>query len=273
MGLAVDTLFLKFMQYQCVVQLSGNKTSVPMNPTDSFPEKISVTDQILDISSFPVEWKSKIADLGKLIFVTYKKSNQKRFIVAFAGPSGSGKSTNAAVIEHFLNKQQSNVRIVSVSLDGYHYDKKYLEETLDASGEPLIKHKGREDSFDVVSLTNDLNSFRNGKEVVFPLYSRKIHNPIARGVTCKEGEPVLLILEGLWLLYDKKPWNELLSLYDFKIFFHAPDEVLKQNTIARHIRGERSSAESESFYEQSDAVNKKLIQENIVQHDTDFYYL
>jgi pantothenate kinase len=158
---------------------------------------------------------------------------------------------------------------VAASADGYHFQQEYLLRTLDEEGNPLAQHKGRYDSFDVSAMKRDLERFVRGEPANFPEYSRKIHDPVANAIRI-EGA-TLLIFEGLWLLYDHAPWNELLSLYDLTIFFHANPEARKRNTITRHVRGnEHPPREAEAFYESSDAKNAEFILHNVAEHDAEF---
>lgn len=136
----------------------------------------------------------------------------------------------------------------------------------------MSKHKGRYDSFDIDHLKKDLENFRSGAELSFPLYSRKIHNPISNSILCSS-KKTIIILEGLWLLYNEKPWNDLLSFYDFRMFIHAPDEVRKINTINRHINGhEHSAEEAEKFYNDSDLMNARTLLDNLSARDLDVNY-
>jgi pantothenate kinase len=237
-----------------------------------FPEKVIDTDQVLDVTEFSSQWKEEVLRLADRILEEYTKNNKPRFIVALGGASGSSKSLTAKVLEEILNKSQSDVRVITVGQDGYHFPQKHLLETHDENDEQLAAHKGRYDSYDVVSMKNDLNAFVEGKEVSFPLYSRKIHDPIENALQCTE-QSCILIFEGLWLLYDAKPWNELLPIYNLTVFIHAPADIRKRNTIERHVRGnERSPQEAEIFYDQSDAKNADLIVNSISKHDFDFEY-
>jgi pantothenate kinase len=54
-----------------------------------------------------------------------------------------------------------------------------------------------------------------------------------------------------------------LCFYHFSIT--DPNEALKQNVIKRHITGDRDKNNAEAFYESSDLVNTKEIQENSVK--------
>ena len=96
-------------------------------------------------------------------------------------------------------------------------------------------------------MSHDLNSFVKGEEVHFPVYSRKIHNPINQAVSCRE-QSCLLILEGGWLLYDQAPWNELLPLYDYTVFMHSAADTLKQNVIKRHIRVKNIPQKKQNYF-------------------------
>lgn len=245
--------------------------NLQMGLLELFPSEITVTDQVLDISNFSLKWKKDVIALAERILFDYKKSAKQRFVVAIAGASGSSKSITAAVIEKLLNKLQAGVYTVSIGQDGYHFYQDYLLKTLDKNNEPLANHKGRYDSFDVVSFKNDLESFIAGEKISFPSYSRKIHNPVPKAVTVDQ-KSLILVIDGHWLLYNEKPWSDLLVLYDLTVFFHATPMVREKNTITRHIRGnEHSPEKAKVFYKESDEKNSELIINNIAPHDFDFY--
>jgi pantothenate kinase len=240
--------------------------------SDLFPETIIVNDMTVNLEEFSNYWRENIVHIAEQILTRYKQSHEERFIVAIGGASGSGKSVSSAVLEHLLNKIQSDVKVLSIGQDGYHFRQDYLENTLDGKGEQLSEHKGRYDSFDIDHLKKDLENFKLGAELSFPLYSRKIHNPIPNSISCSS-KKTIIILEGLWLLYNEKPWNDLLSLYDFRIFIHASDEIRKNNTINRHIKGhEHSAEEAEKFYNESDLINAQILLASISDRDLDIKY-
>lgn len=243
-----------------------------MNLIEYFPQEIVSTDLVTITQNFSSKWKEDVVSLAERILVEYKKSGKERFVVVLGGPSGSSKSTTAAVLEILLNKVQLNVLTVILGQDGYHFQQEYLLKTFDENNESLASHKGGYDSFDIVNMRKDVNAFIQGKIVKFPTYSRKIHNPIEEAIIVKEG-PHILIFEGLWLLYNKQPWNELLSLYDFTVFIHTPLDIQKKNTMSRHIQGkEHGKEEAEIFYEESDRKNGELLTSNIAPHSFDFHY-
>lgn len=92
-----------------------------------------------------------------------------------------------------------------------------------------------------------------------PVYSRKIHDPIENAVVIKKQEPTLLLVEGLWVLYERSGWNKVGELLDFSIFVDAENERVRQGVLERHIRGGRTSEDAEQYYEENEAKNFNLV--------------
>jgi pantothenate kinase len=230
-----------------------------------FPQCIHDAEMQIAVDSFAPSWRTKILDLVEQIQQRYTQSRASRFVVAIGGPSGSGKSTSAAVIAHIL-RAQTGAHALHVSLDGYHYPLTHLMRHTDRSGTPLAAHKGRYDTFDAETLHADLKLFTLGETLSFPQYSRKRHEPIQGAILCNEPQTIL-ILEGLWLLYDTAPWSDIAQLYDCSIFFSASPEFRRTNTISRHVRGGRTLEESVAFYDASDGQNERAILAHMLHHD------
>jgi pantothenate kinase len=234
-----------------------------------FPKELCVAELTIDVSGFSKDWKQKVLALGNELDRKYRERKKGRYIVACGGASGSSKSTTTKALEAILRSR--GVPAVAVSQDGYHFPQDYLLRTMDGTGRPLSEHKGRYDTFDVPAMKVDLERFRDGLDQSFPHYSRKSHNPVPNAIVTIG--PTLLLFEGLWLLYDHAPWNELLPLYDLTILFHASAAMRKSNTIKRHTLGAlRTATEAESFYERSDAKNAELILSNVAKHDVNFVF-
>lgn len=232
----------------------------------SFPEEVTVTDQVIDVSGFSDAWRKDVRELAARIADAYRGSGQERFITAIGGASGSSKSTTTQVLRRLLTAH--GLPAAAVGQDGYHFPQTHLRSKLDSRGEPLSAHKGRFDSYDVPSLKRDLERFKSGEPLSFPEYSRKAHDPIAEAIPV--AGPALLLIEGLWLLYDAPPWSEMLSLYDLKVFFRAEPPVRMRNTVARHVRGnERALEDAERFYEESDRPNGEMLLAHVAPHDLD----
>jgi pantothenate kinase len=145
----------------------------------------------------------------------------------------------------------------SITIDAYHYPNSYLFSHF-SDGEPLKKGKGRFDTYDAEGLARDIGAFASGERVSFPTYSRKLHDPVKDGVVV-EAEKALLIVEGLWLLYDKAGWDAVGSLLDYAIFIEADRERVRESVLKRHMRGGRTLEEASKHYELVDARNSGLV--------------
>lgn len=235
------------------------------------PDTVHVTGHKVETGGFSPHWRESVIDIARKIAAAQQKSEKSRYIVAIGGASGSSKSTTVAVLKELLPSLVS-ASVVSVGLDGYHYPRALLRDRLDPNGDPLILHKGRFDTYDTPALQRDLAHFAAGHEVLFPVYSRIVHDPLPQQTTCATGNAILL-LEGLWLLYAAEPWQSINEhYYDLTLFFHGPTSFLAANTIGRHTRGGRSQTESQQYYRENDAIHAKLVTENIVPPDLAVYW-
>lgn len=230
-----------------------------LNPLNiSFPNKLNVTDQEIDISSISNAQKEFYVNLFKEIVRVYQSRKKPRVIVGIAGPAGSGKSVLMAIFNEISKQRPLSFRFETIGIDAFHYLNDFLLKQTDA-GEPLKNHKGRFDTYDVQKLTETLAHFSLGHSVSLPVYSRKTHDPIENAVSIKGGEPALLVVEGLWLLYDKGDWEKVGKILDFSIFVEANKDRVKQGVLERHVRGGRTPEDAEGYYEANEAVNFDLI--------------
>ncbi len=225
---------------------------------DNFPTELIVTDQSIDLSSLTLEQKEFYISLLKEILSLYAKSNKKRITIGFAGPSGSGKSVLVEIIIRLYEMCSRSLDIVEVGIDAYSYTNDYLLSHTDGT-ESLKNHKGRYDTYDVKKLIDDLASFREGNSVSFPMYSRKIHNPIENYMKVESESNSILLVEGLWLLSDEMEWGQVRPHLDFCYFIDADESYVKELTIKRHILGGRSEEDARNYYEHVDSKNFNLV--------------
>lgn len=223
-----------------------------------FPSSVLVTEQEINISSLSDTQKQFYIDLFKEIIDLYIFKQKPRMIVGLAGPAGSGKSVTVAILHKIAKQLHFPFRLETVGIDAFHHKNDFLlTHTID--GEPLKAHKGRFDTYDVKKLAGTLQNFSVGKEVSLPLYSRKIHDPIESAVAIRNEEPALLLVEGLWILYDKAGWENVGKLIDFSIFVEADNERVRQGVLERHVRGGRTLEDASTYYEANEAKNFNLI--------------
>lgn len=222
------------------------------------PKALNVTEQEIDISSLTDTQKQSYVDLFKDVVRLYQSKKKPRVIVGIAGPAGSGKSVITAIFHEIAKQRPLPFRLETIGIDAFHYSNEFLLAEK-SEGEALKNHKGRFDTYDVLKLTETLKNFSLGYSVSLPTYSRKTHNPIENVINIKKGEPVLLVVEGLWILYDKNGWDKVGKFLDFSIFIEADKERVRDGILERHTRGGRSLKDAAEYYEENEAKNFDLV--------------
>ncbi len=222
-----------------------------------FPVSLEVTEQQIDLSALTQRQREFYLDLLSEIADIYKTTNKSRVVVGIAGPTGAGKSVVAVLLKDLAKQAGLPFALESITIDAYHYPNSYLHSHF-AEGEPLKRVKGRFDTYDAKGLARDLKAFGGGERVSFPTYSRKLHDPVKDGIVV-DTEKALLIVEGLWLLYDKAGWEAVGSLLDYAIFIDADRERVKQSVLKRHMKGGRTLEDASNYYELVDAKNSELV--------------
>ena len=222
-----------------------------------FPTSLIVTDQKIDISGFSRRQKTFYLNLFWETVAFYKSRNKPRAVVGMAGPTGAGKSVLAVLFKELAKQAEQSFAFESITIDAYHYPNSFLNSHFSA-GEPLKKVKGRFDTYDVHKLAGDVQRFSFGKKVAFPHYSRKVHDPVENGVVI-EAKHCLLIVEGLWLLYDREGWEIIGPLLDFCYFIESEKEQVKEPVLKRHMAGGRTFDDASRHYELVDGKNSDLV--------------
>jgi hypothetical protein len=227
------------------------------NPELTFPAALLVTEQTIDISEFSQGQRSFYLSLFWETVAFYKSQNRPRVIIGIAGPTGAGKSVVAVLFKELAKQARLPFAFESVTIDAYHFHNHFLNSHF-SGGEPLKKVKGRFDTYDVGALVSDLKDFSSGENVSFPIYSRKLHDPVENGVLV-ETKNALLIVEGLWLLYDQAGWEAVGPLLDFSFFIDSDKDRAKEPVIRRHLAGGRTLADAARYYELVDGRNSDLV--------------
>jgi|ERR1017187_2099990 pantothenate kinase len=227
------------------------------NPELIFPTSLLVTDQKVDISEFSRRQKTFYLNLFWETVALYQSRNKPRVVVGIAGPTGAGKSVVAVLFKELAKQARLSFAFESITIDAYHYANSFLNSHF-SEGEPLKKVKGRFDTYAVQKLASDVQRFCSGQKVAFPIYSRKLHDPVENGVVV-EAKHSLLIVEGLWLLYDQGGWETIGSLLDFSFFIDSEKEKAKEPVIKRHMAGGRTFEDASRHYELVDGKNSDLV--------------
>jgi len=181
-----------------------------------------------------------------------QKKSGRRIAVFLAAPPAAGKSTLCCYLEHLSRTTEGLTPVQTVGIDGFHYTNDYLAgHYTQRNGEtvPLSKVKGGPESYDVEKLRGLLARL-NEENQLWPMYSRRLHNPVENAIEIKED---ILLLEGNWLLLDEAPWNSLKC--DYSIFLAAGDESQLERVVQRKIMGGFEEAAAREFVKGNDWPN------------------
>lgn len=181
-----------------------------------------------------------------------QKAKQRRIAVFLAAPPAAGKSTLCCYLEKLSRENPALTPVQCVGIDGFHYYQDFLDaHTVYLNGKivPLAKIKGAPESYDVPKLRALLETLDEENQS-WPLYDRRIHNPVENAVEIREK---IVIVEGNWLLLDERPWNELPC--DYSIFLRAGDESQLDRIVRRKIMGGFSEEHARKIVRENDWPN------------------
>ena len=181
-----------------------------------------------------------------------QKQRSRRIVCFLAGPPASGKSTLCLFLERLGREMQLNVQ--SAGIDGFHYPQAYLDSHF-IGDLPLARIKGAPETYDVAALDAHLAQVQG--DIAFPIYDRRIHNPVQNALRIT-GD--ILILEGNWLLLDEKPWNALPC--DYSVFLGLDDAAQLERIVRRKMAGGFSEADARRMVETNDRANILRCMEN-----------
>jgi putative kinase len=222
----------------------------------AFPTSLVVTEQTIDISGFTPAQKTFYPNLFWETVKIYSSAQKCRVIIGMAGPTGAGKSVVAVLFKELAKQAGLSYAFESITIDAYHFPNSYLLSHF-SDGVPLKLVKGRFDTYDVAALVDDLKNFAAGETVAFPIYSRKLHDPVPNSLRV-ESKTALLLVEGLWLLSDHGAWSQVKPLLDFCYFIDSDKERTRQAVIKRHVTGGRTLESAARHYDEVDGRNSDL---------------
>jgi len=236
-----------------------------MQSENAFPESVDVTGQTIDLTELTNTQQEYYRSVATHLHELFRQAETERFVVAIAGQSGSGKSVLAEVVRVLLNQRENAPAVYVADIDAFHFHNDYLLSHKDDSGTVLKDVKGRYDTYDTDALAARLAQFHSGTACDFPTYSRQSHNPVP-GFHIPKGT-ALLVVAGLWLLYDHPAWAAVRDHIDHRICIKADESYTRPHAIERHVRGGRSKEDAGRFYETSDHQNTLELAERSVAAD------
>ena len=147
-----------------------------------------------------------------------ERKNGAILIVGIGGVPGAGKSLFARRVIEKLN--ENDVCAVQVPMDGFHF---YRAE-LDKFDDPAEAHRrrGTDFTFDFdkyFTLLKNIRENRNDSESIWaPTFEHKVKDPSENAIEISMKTTKVVVSEGNYVCFDKKPWNQLLSFLDLKVF-------------------------------------------------------
>lgn len=188
----------------------------------------------------------------------------KRVIITLVGIPGSGKTTSAKKIADIINTKAENPHLcIVVPMDGFHYTRKEL----DAMDDPAEAHRRRGAPFTfnaeaLVALVADLHA---EKVVEVPSFDHAKKDP-GPGFEV-EPENKILIIEGLYLQLNYKPWSELNQYVDERWRINVDFDVARERVAKRHVQAGLAGTEEEGRerFDMNDGPNGRWLLEKSVK--------
>ena len=179
-----------------------------------------------------------------------RREKGRRIAAFLAAPPAAGKSTLCRYLEELSRSDPELIPVQVAGIDGFHYPQAYL----DSHG--LARIKGAPETYDVEKLRRLLGRLDEPGQR-WPVYDRRIHNPIDEAMEITED---IVIVEGNWLLLDEAPWNELTC--DYSVFLRAGDRSQLERIVRRKMQGGYPEEEVRVFVENNDWPNIRRCMEH-----------
>lgn len=184
-----------------------------------------------------------------------QKKKDDRVLALLAAPPGAGKSTLLSFLEKLALEDELSGDVQIIGMDGFHRRQAYLvSHTVVRDGEeiPMSRIKGAPATFDLEKLTDRLKRVAAGENCGWPIYDRRLHDPVDDVITVNGN---IVLLEGNYLLLDVPGWRELRTYADYTVLIRADEELLRRRLTNRKAMGMASYDEAERFVEFSDMKN------------------
>ncbi|WP_040840592.1 fructose transporter, partial [Nocardia brevicatena] len=96
-----------------------------------------------------------------------------------------------------------------------------------------------------------------GGRVPWPVYDRTLHDPVPDALVFDRH--TVAIVEGNYLLLDRPGWREIRRHLDTVWYLDAPDSLIEQRLLRRHLAGGKTVEQACAIIRDSDLPNAHLI--------------
>ena len=174
-----------------------------------------------------------------------RREKNSRVLALFAAPPGAGKSTLLSFLAKLAEEDEQSDEVQVLGMDGFHRRQAYLVSRTvvrDGAEIPMASIKGAPQTFDLEKLTDRVQNIAAGRTCGWPIYDRRLHDPVDDAVTV-DGKIVLI--EGNYLLLDEPGWRDLRNYADYTVLIRADAELLRKRLVDRKAMGMTSREEAE----------------------------
>ncbi len=200
---------------------------------------------------------SELHDIARQLL----EQQSSRTMVAIAGAPASGKSTLADQLQEVIDQIANEECAVVLPMDGFHLDNMLLDE------DHARDRKGASHTFDFDGLHHMLQRVAAAEtEVIIPTFDRALD--LARaGARRIRPKHRIVIVEGNYLLLALPPWQQLHSLFHYRIFLDVPETVLLDRLQQRWLDHDHSADEAMSRAQSNDIPNARQVIDNRLPED------
>jgi pantothenate kinase len=182
-------------------------------------------------------------------------------MVGIAGTPGAGKSTLAAQLAAALNARHGAGAAQALGMDGFHLSKAQLRQLLNP--DEAFARRGAPWTFDVAGFVQALTTVRQAAgvtEATWPDFAHAIGDPVA-DATLIPATTQVIIVEGLYLLYEIAGWSAVKGLLDECWYLNTPMAVAMERLALRHMQAWGfSRTQADARIAQNDGLNAQLVQ-------------
>ena len=126
--------------------------------------------------------------------------------VGVAGTPGGGKTYFAENVRKLL-EERHGINAIVVPMDGYHYYRKQLDKFDDP--EEAHARRGAAFTFDAERFVADVEEANRSHTFKFPSFDHAKKDPEEAMIEFDKNKHDAVIIEGLYVLLDYKPWSVL----------------------------------------------------------------